>query len=136
MSTAMLLDEAATPSMHRDWLEMCKHALSAMGSIRIEPSEWDAKGHDIHLDARKTLAYCLKCHVSRCVRDARYVTTKPCKGAFWDCELAEGSLLLAQGHVLKVQMMTWKKAGSRPALLCLRCGLSFWSASLASLPSL
>ena len=134
MSTAILLDEAATHAMRKDWEQMCKHALNTFGTTKAEAQTWDLKGHKIALDSQKRIAYCLACHVSRCVRDARYVATRTCVPSFWQCSLAEGALIWSEGQLLKVQILTWKHSGCRPALTCLKCGQSFWSTSLASPP--
>ena len=133
MSTSLLLEDCATMAMQKNWKVMCAFALKVFGSVPTEVTSWDNKGHEIAVGNSKTVACCLRCHVSRCLRDARYIATKPC-AQIWDNDLAEGSMVWVQNHLLCVKMARWKRAGSRPSFQCLKCLLSFWGPLSSSPP--
>ena len=111
--------------------EVCQRAVRVLTQdLRIK-RELDWKGHEVVYDSQKRLAYCLNCFTSRKIRDQHFVASSPCPGCLLGAPCLEGSYIVINGHIFRCEMRSWKRASSRPGLICQLCEEWYWPRTFA-----
>ena len=112
------------------WKAMCMRGIEVL-TVPMEENdivpeqEWDPKGHQIRVDDSNTYAYCSKCHISRCIRDIKFIASRPCASAEGS-DIREGDSVIIQGHEAQMYMKQWKRGSKRPAFRCGLCEREWW----------
>ena len=111
------------------WREVCMRAIAVLTNLTIGDSHVDWKNHEVTSDMSLSVVFCVKCMVSRSIRDHRHIAAKPCPGEMLGNTCAEGDYIRHSGHILRCKMATWKSSSLRPKLCCVLRPFSCWPSS-------
>ena len=128
-SVAMLCPSPASAIEVDLWTHMCKFAIHAISSRPTMEPTFDYRGHEVTLDATQEYAYCIKCLVVRRLKDYKFIAARPCEGFRFSAPCIQGDYFKMGDHVFRCEFASWKRAASRPKLICCKCALSFWPSS-------
>ena len=142
-SDALLCDPSYDKDLMKRWRTMCKRAVSLlsrgrdgereMGSSWDDNDDCDAsnvpkdlRGHEICLTPCGSHAYCAKCHIARCFRDAKYIAVKRCMREHHEI-VREGQKATMGGHDATLSIVAWKTGSKRPQFHCNKCEHRWWA---------
>ena len=126
LASALLL----SPSQ-RGWKDAWKEACIRIKKEDLRPQATirDMKDHVPALESTHQYFYCCRCHVARRARDYKWLFMKPC-GRAEEPIVCEGDYIFRSGHLVRLQMRTWRTSSIRPAFSCLKCPIWWWASEL------
>ena len=132
INSALILPSDANDQLIYAWKEACARTISVLsnpncnvGPVR-DPLNW--KGHVPVLTVEGTYVFCSLCFISR-FQDQKFLCVHPCKPLL-DIPAKEGDYIMVGEHIMRVQVVKWKKYCRRPLLICQRCHHRCWATSL------
>ena len=129
-SASLLLLLTLPLHMTEVWRQVCMRAIDVLSNQAVMQGEdHDWKGHTVHTSSDGCYAYCTRCMVTRKLRDAKFVSSKPCVGDIWGNMCCEGEYMVLQPHLVRMSFSVWKKDARRPKASCAKCGASWWPGS-------
>ena len=126
-SSALLCSWLFDPKQMEVWERMCKRAIMVLTQHVDIQREHNWKGHFVTFDSTLQVAFCVRCFVSRKVRDQLFVATMECTGDLMGNTLEEGAYMRYNLHLLRLTLRPWKRASLRPALTCIFCKRWAWA---------
>ena len=89
---------------------------------------WDPKGHVPVTTPCGLYSHCALCHISRRVRDMKFIASSTCTNKDGVPILA-GDYKKEGSHTCSLSMATWKQSSQRPRFECVLCRRSWWATS-------
>ena len=127
-SVALICPENATPDDRRIWEQAAWRAVRILGNLPTSQQvrSHDLRNHQVVVEQRGRYAYCALCHISRRVRDHKWICTHACTRAR-EHPLHEGEYRMVGPHLIRMGMMTWRRNALRPWFQCCRCARGWWA---------
>ena len=140
MSMSLILPLDESRAFVADWRKVCKWAihcvttsdsshdtLETLPNLPPAPNSCpEQNGHLLAVRGDLGYVWCMRCFVTRRVRDTHFLTNRPCPKAL-ELPLPEGHYVHQRGHISRVFLETWKLHSWRPRLQCVKCGQSQWA---------
>ena len=112
------------------WHDVCNRAVDILSQQQApRPTLFDWKNHVVTLSHDAQYAFCIRCLVVRKSRDHKFIASSECSGQLFGNDCCEGDYIKVGGHLARCMFRSWKRAASRPKMLCVLCGKEWWPSS-------
>ena len=112
------------------WKQSCMRAVRILAknpNARLTHREpVDTSGHDVAVNASGSYAFCMKCFVTRRIRDKKWIWARECKHEQRESR-AIGETWTYEGHEITLTMERWKIMAERPSMHCCICEHRVWA---------
>ena len=136
-SVAHLLKQGSDARDIRDWKAACVRTIQAIHDLNAREKgrgdllgrirrDRDWQGHVLSLSPDSMYAFCVKCFISRRIRDMACITTRRCCREDDESDYVGADREIV-GHRCALEMGTWKNASQRPMWVCQRCRATRWA---------
>ena len=113
------------------WKLACRRIITILTKDKLptrltQEHSWDRKGHIPVVTCCGLYSYCALCHISRRIRDMKFIATSAClkKG---ETPILAGNYKREGSHICRLTMATWKRSSQRPRYECVFCRRSWWA---------
>ena len=91
---------------------------------------WDRRGHLPAISHCGLYAYCSLCHISRRIRDLKFIASSACCKSS-EVPILEGDYRRQGAHIARLTLVTWKRHSLRPQYCCVLCRKIWWATGQA-----